>query len=185
MTGIDHIGPCLGPNQFTKDKMNSILKPINMNYEYLTWAIDGDIDVIMGGNNGRLLVQDDQELNKILRPSNLRFYSSPIFMLPLAFGELSGTWTELDDDPPDKINFKIQKPQPIKQEGLKPTRTDSTSFDQFSIPCFVNKESPVLSQTEKMVGKIYRENTRINYSPDNISNHNRILSSVSTSAPPP
>ena len=56
MTGIDHIGPCLGPNQFTKDKMNSILKPINMNYEYLTWAIDGDIDVIMGGNNARLLV---------------------------------------------------------------------------------------------------------------------------------
>ena len=67
MTGIDHIGPCLGPNQFTKDRMNSRLKPINMTHEYLTWEIDGNIDVIMFGNNARLLVQDDQELKKDLK----------------------------------------------------------------------------------------------------------------------
>ena len=70
-------------------------------------------------------------------------------MLPLAFDELSGTWTELDYDPPDKINFKIQTPQPIKQEGLMATRTDSANINQFSIPYFVNKESPVLSKTKK------------------------------------
>ena len=145
MTGIDHIGPCLGPNQFEQDRMKSILKPINMTHEYLTCANDGNIDVIMGGNNARLLVQDNQELNKILKPSNLRFYSSSIFMLPLAFGELSGTWTKLDDEPPDK--FQDSDTQPIKQEGLITTRTDSANIDQFSIPYFVSKESPVLPKT--------------------------------------
>ena len=59
-------------------------------------------------------------------------------MLPLAFVELSGTWTEQND-------FKIEK----SQEGLKPTRTDSTNFNQFSIPYFVNKDSPVYPKLEK------------------------------------
>ena len=39
MKGIYHIGPCIGPNQNTKDKIDNILKPINMNHGYLTWAI--------------------------------------------------------------------------------------------------------------------------------------------------
>ena len=61
---------------------------MNMDYKSLTWAGSGDIDIIMGGDNARLLVQDNQDMNRLLKPDNLRFYDSPIFMLPLAFGEL-------------------------------------------------------------------------------------------------
>ena len=107
MKGIDHIGPCIGPNQNTKTRIDDILKPVKMNHEHLTWAVDGKIEVLMGGNHARLLVKDDLKLNRIFKPSNLRFYSSPIFMQPLAFGELSGNWTEQKDDTPDLIDFKI------------------------------------------------------------------------------
>ena len=82
-----------------------------MDYRSLTWAGSGDIDIIMGGNNARFLVQDNQEMNGILKPSKLRFYNSSMFMLPLAFGELTGIWTQEDNNPPDKqvSNFKKQK----------------------------------------------------------------------------
>ena len=180
MKGIDHIGPCIGPNQTTKNRIDDILKPINMDHEHLTWAIDGNIDVLMGGNHARLLVKDDLKLNRIFKPSNLRFYNSPIFMLPLAFGELSGNWTAQKDDTPDQTDFKIEQ----SREGVNLTRTISTDLEQLSIPYFV-KDSPVLSQPEKMTGKIYRKHSRINYYPDKVSDNDRILSSVGTPSPLP
>ena len=39
MKGIDYIGPCKGPSQNTKDRMDDILKPVKMNHKHLTWAI--------------------------------------------------------------------------------------------------------------------------------------------------
>ena len=74
-----------------------------------------------------------------------------------------------------------------KHEGLMATRTDSANNDQFSISYFVNKETPVLSKTAKMIipnsGNNYGEGARINCPPDNISHHNGIFSSVHASAP--
>ena len=109
MKGIDYIGPRKGPNQNTKDRMDDILKPIRMNQEHLTWTVEGQIEILMGGNHARLLVKDDLKLNKIFKPSNLRFYNSPILMQPLAFGELTGIWTEQKDNTPDLLDFKIEQ----------------------------------------------------------------------------
>ena len=65
MKGIDYIGPCIGPNQITKDRIDDILKPVRMNHEHLTWAVEGQIEILMGGNHARLLVKDNLKLNKI------------------------------------------------------------------------------------------------------------------------
>ena len=54
MKGIDHIGPCIGPNQNTTTRIDNILKPVKMNHEHLTWAVDGKIEVLMGGNHARM-----------------------------------------------------------------------------------------------------------------------------------
>ena len=98
MTGMSTIGPCQGPTQKTRRDLDAILKPMNMESQSLTWASNGEIDIIMGGDNARLLVQDNPAMNSVLKPSNLRFYNSPIFKLPLAFVEISGQWTQAKMD---------------------------------------------------------------------------------------
>ena len=86
-----------GPLSSTKTRYSKATKchliPINMDCKSLTWAEDSDIDVIMGGDKARLLVQDNKIMNRIMKPENLRFYDSPICRLPLAFGLLSGKWS--------------------------------------------------------------------------------------------
>ena len=78
------IGPCQGPTKKTRKELDIILKPMNMESQSLTWASNGEIDIIMGGDNAGLLVQDNPTMNGIRKPSNLRFYTSPVFELPLA-----------------------------------------------------------------------------------------------------
>ena len=68
-------------------------------------------------------------------------------MLLLAFGELTGAWTQADNELPDKTSIKLQTYKPLKQEGAMATRTETASIEQFSIPNFVSKEFPVLSNT--------------------------------------
>ena len=112
MTGISTIGPCQEPTKKTRRELDLILKPMNMESQSLTWASNGEIDIIMGGDNDGLLVQDHPTMNSIMKPSNLRFYSSPVFELPLAFGEISGQWTDTvknviqENKPPDNLPRK-------------------------------------------------------------------------------
>ena len=73
MTGMSKIGPCQGPNQSTQERLDVILRPMNMDSKSLTWASSSEIDIIMGGDNARLLVQDNPEMNGILKPCNLNF----------------------------------------------------------------------------------------------------------------
>ena len=60
----------------------------------LTWAVDGEVDLLKGGDNAGLLVSDHTILNDIAKPANLQFYASPVFRLPLAFREFPGQWSE-------------------------------------------------------------------------------------------
>ena len=85
MTGIDSIGPCKGPTYQTRKQLNCVLKPIDLNSYELTWATDGEIDLLIGGDNAGILVTDHETLNSIAKPANLRFYASPVFKCPLAF----------------------------------------------------------------------------------------------------
>ena len=57
-----------------------------MDYNSLTWTEESDTNVIMGGDNARLLVQDNEVMNRLVKPENLMFYDSPICRLPIAFG---------------------------------------------------------------------------------------------------
>ena len=84
-----------------------------MNYRSLTWTESCDIDIIMGGDNARLLVQDNQNMNRIMKPENSRFYDSPIFRLPLAFGLLSGKWST------GTTNIVLTHRSPNEQTGIR------------------------------------------------------------------
>ena len=140
---------------------------MNMDSKSLTWASSGEIDIIMGGDNARLLVQDNPEMNSNLKPSNLRFYNSPIFKLPLAFGEISGQWIQAkmdetqESEPPDKSpGNNIQPATNVAQLELlntsktTPTKDEYIDMKPFSTPNIEFEKSPVLFSVNHFNNKI-------------------------------
>ena len=75
-------------------------------------------------------------------------------MLPLAFGELTGIWTQEDicaaqkNEPPDKPSVRFQPAtntatsEPLNHNETMLKGNKDTSIKQFSIPNIVSKESP-------------------------------------------
>ena len=71
MKGIDYIGPCKSPSMNTRHKMDDILRPLKLDHNHLTWAKEGQIEILLGGNHARLIVRDDNNLNEIFKSANL------------------------------------------------------------------------------------------------------------------
>ena len=118
-------------------------------------------------------------------------------MLPLAFGELTGIWTQEDNKPPDKTSIKFQTAnntatsEPLNHNEAMITGMKDASIEQFGIPNLVNKESPVLSSTNKVniqIPTIGKSNRKIARTDNSLGFCNPttdgILSSLKISTPP-
>ena len=136
MTGISTIGPYKGPTQQTHRELDYILKPINMESQSLTWAINREIDIIIGGDNAGILVQDHPTMNNIRKPTNLRFYTSPVFNLPLEFGELSRQWSENISIGKQFVIPETKPPDKLTENKMSSTITKDTN----SIECLKTPE---------------------------------------------
>ena len=106
-TGIQRIGRCRPFTSSQRIILNKVLKPAGMSSEDLSSATYGDVDVLLGASAAALQLYDHTELNALKKPINLRFFHSPLFRLPLAYGEVEGDWA-----PEEEVKMEIEKPEP-------------------------------------------------------------------------
>ena len=125
--GTDSRGKVISPESGTIRALDDILQPHNMTSQDFSWPVPGEIEVLFGREYAKYSTSNPpQEYQKITRPENLRFKSSPVYPRPIMTGVLQGNLISYPPGNLGNVGSQVTAGTPnLAQRGTSATPTSN------------------------------------------------------------